>query len=170
MTRRLNTRVVTIVTQFGRIGKSSPDSGSQGAFYPIKTWTAPSRHGCLKGGDTPSWLFVTRRQQSRCSYIAGLGRPVSQVRKRLISRRSIDRKRSTRVSQPLATGLPTGLRSPHVVVPGKIAWNHELFEEAQCIAAPSLQRLVYSVIYKSARSYTAIYPLLNDSFACRLVR
>ncbi|MEO8499037.1 MAG: DUF1593 domain-containing protein, partial [Planctomycetota bacterium] len=30
-------------------------SGPLGAIYPIKTWTAPNPHGCLKEGDTPSW-------------------------------------------------------------------------------------------------------------------
>jgi hypothetical protein len=33
------------------------NSGPLGALYPIKTWTAPNRHGCLKEGDTPSWFF-----------------------------------------------------------------------------------------------------------------
>lgn len=32
-------------------------SGPLGALYPIKTWTAPNQHGCLKEGDTPSWFF-----------------------------------------------------------------------------------------------------------------
>lgn len=31
--------------------------GPLGALYPIKTWTAPNPHGCLKEGDTPSWFF-----------------------------------------------------------------------------------------------------------------
>jgi hypothetical protein len=31
--------------------------GSLGALYPTKTWTAPNPHGCLKEGDTPSWLY-----------------------------------------------------------------------------------------------------------------
>lgn len=32
-------------------------SGPLGALYPVKTHTAPNRHGCLKEGDTPSWFF-----------------------------------------------------------------------------------------------------------------
>jgi len=32
-------------------------TGPLGALYPTKTWTAPNTHGCLKEGDTPSWLF-----------------------------------------------------------------------------------------------------------------
>jgi hypothetical protein len=31
--------------------------GPLGALYPTRTWTAPSPHGCLKEGDTPSWLY-----------------------------------------------------------------------------------------------------------------
>src|SRR5207237_8478539 len=31
--------------------------GPLGALYPAKTWTAPNPHGCLKEGDTPSWLY-----------------------------------------------------------------------------------------------------------------
>lgn len=31
--------------------------GSLGALYPLKTFTAPNPHGCLKEGDTPSWFF-----------------------------------------------------------------------------------------------------------------
>ena len=31
--------------------------GPLGALYPMKTWTAPNKHGCLKEGDTPSWFF-----------------------------------------------------------------------------------------------------------------
>lgn len=31
--------------------------GPLGALYPVKTWTAPNKHGCLKEGDTPSWFF-----------------------------------------------------------------------------------------------------------------
>jgi Protein of unknown function (DUF1593) len=33
------------------------DHGPLGALYPTKTWTAPNPHGCLKEGDTPSWLY-----------------------------------------------------------------------------------------------------------------
>lgn len=32
-------------------------SGPLGALYPVKTWTAPNPHGCLKEGDTPAWFF-----------------------------------------------------------------------------------------------------------------
>ena len=32
-------------------------TGPLGALYPMKTWTAPNPHGCLKEGDTPSWFF-----------------------------------------------------------------------------------------------------------------
>ena len=28
-----------------------------GALYPTRTYTAPNPHGCMKEGDTPSWLF-----------------------------------------------------------------------------------------------------------------
>ena len=31
--------------------------GPLGARYPMKTWTAPNPHGCMKEGDTPSWFF-----------------------------------------------------------------------------------------------------------------
>ena len=31
--------------------------GPLGALYPVKTWTAPNPHGCLKEGDTPSWFY-----------------------------------------------------------------------------------------------------------------
>jgi len=32
-------------------------TGPLGALYPLKAWTAPNPHGCLKEGDTPSWFF-----------------------------------------------------------------------------------------------------------------
>ncbi|NLF68309.1 MAG: DUF1593 domain-containing protein [Candidatus Anammoximicrobium sp.] len=35
--------------------------GPLGALYPLKTWTAPNPHGCLKEGDTPSWFFFLPR-------------------------------------------------------------------------------------------------------------
>ncbi len=35
--------------------------GPLGALYPVKTWTAPNKHGCLKEGDTPSWFFFLPR-------------------------------------------------------------------------------------------------------------
>jgi hypothetical protein len=28
-----------------------------GALYPVKAWTDPNPHGCLKEGDTPAWFF-----------------------------------------------------------------------------------------------------------------
>jgi hypothetical protein len=33
------------------------ERGPLGALYPTRTWTAPNPHGCLKEGDTPSWLY-----------------------------------------------------------------------------------------------------------------
>lgn len=39
------------------IDKHVRNSGPLGALYPVKTWTAPNKHGCLKEGDTPSWFF-----------------------------------------------------------------------------------------------------------------
>jgi hypothetical protein len=33
------------------------NAGPLGALYPTKTWTDPNPHGCMKEGDTPSWLF-----------------------------------------------------------------------------------------------------------------
>ena len=41
-------------------GRVSHQPGMQcplGALYPIKTWTAPNPHACMKEGDTPSWFF-----------------------------------------------------------------------------------------------------------------
>ena len=35
--------------------------GPLGALYPMKTWTAPNPHGCMKEGDTPSWFFFLPR-------------------------------------------------------------------------------------------------------------
>lgn len=32
-------------------------NGPLGKLYPMKTWTAPNPHGCMKEGDTPSWFF-----------------------------------------------------------------------------------------------------------------
>ncbi len=31
-------------------------TGALGALYPMKTWTEPNPHGCIKEGDTPSWF------------------------------------------------------------------------------------------------------------------
>jgi hypothetical protein len=39
------------------IEKNIRSKGALGALYPMKTWTAPNPHGCLKEGDTPSWFF-----------------------------------------------------------------------------------------------------------------
>ena len=36
-------------------------TGPLGALYPIKTWTAPNPHSCMKEGDTPSWFFFLKR-------------------------------------------------------------------------------------------------------------
>jgi len=36
-------------------------NGPLGALYPLKTWTAPNPHGCMKEGDTPSWFFFLKR-------------------------------------------------------------------------------------------------------------
>lgn len=36
-------------------------TGPLGALYPVKTWTAPNPHSCLKEGDTPSWFFFLPR-------------------------------------------------------------------------------------------------------------
>lgn len=32
-------------------------TGPLGALYPLRTWTAPNPHQCMKEGDTPSWFF-----------------------------------------------------------------------------------------------------------------
>ncbi len=37
------------------------NTGPLGALYPIRTWTDPNPHGCLKEGDTPSWFFFLVR-------------------------------------------------------------------------------------------------------------
>lgn len=31
--------------------------GALGTQYPMKTWTAPNPHSCMKEGDTPSWFY-----------------------------------------------------------------------------------------------------------------
>lgn len=31
--------------------------GALGSQYPMKTWTAPNPHSCMKEGDTPSWFY-----------------------------------------------------------------------------------------------------------------
>lgn len=36
-------------------------TGPLGALYPVRTWTDPNPHGCLKEGDTPSWFFFLSR-------------------------------------------------------------------------------------------------------------
>jgi len=37
------------------------NSGPLGRLYPLKTWTAPNPHACMKEGDTPSWFFFLPR-------------------------------------------------------------------------------------------------------------
>jgi hypothetical protein len=39
------------------IDRNVTSKGPLGALYPLKTWTAPNPHACLKEGDTPSWFF-----------------------------------------------------------------------------------------------------------------
>ncbi|MEO7317940.1 MAG: DUF1593 domain-containing protein [Chthoniobacteraceae bacterium] len=39
------------------IEKNVRARGPLGALYPMKTWTAPNPHACMKEGDTPSWFF-----------------------------------------------------------------------------------------------------------------
>jgi hypothetical protein len=39
------------------IEKNVHSNGPLGLLYPVKTWTAPNPHGCMKEGDTPSWFF-----------------------------------------------------------------------------------------------------------------
>jgi hypothetical protein len=39
------------------VEKNVRSTGPLGALYPVKTWTAPNPHACLKEGDTPSWFF-----------------------------------------------------------------------------------------------------------------
>jgi hypothetical protein len=39
------------------IEKNVHRQGPLGALYPLKTWSAPNPHGCMKEGDSPSWLF-----------------------------------------------------------------------------------------------------------------
>jgi cellulose-binding protein len=43
------------------IEKNIRSRGPLGALYPVKTWTAPNPHGCMKEGDTPSWFFFLPR-------------------------------------------------------------------------------------------------------------
>lgn len=39
------------------INKNVRSTGPLGELYPIRTWTSPNPHSCLKEGDTPSWFF-----------------------------------------------------------------------------------------------------------------
>jgi hypothetical protein len=39
------------------VEKHIRSAGPLGALYPVRTWTDPNPHGCLKEGDTPSWFF-----------------------------------------------------------------------------------------------------------------
>ena len=43
------------------IEKNVRSRGPLGALYPLRTATAPNKHGCLKEGDTPSWFFFLPR-------------------------------------------------------------------------------------------------------------
>jgi len=45
------------LTSLAWIDANVRSRGPLGALYPIKTWTAPNPHGCMKEGDTPSWFF-----------------------------------------------------------------------------------------------------------------
>jgi hypothetical protein len=45
------------LTSRGWIEANVRSRGPLGALYPMKTWTAPNPHACLKEGDTPSWFF-----------------------------------------------------------------------------------------------------------------
>mgnify|MGYP000290363013 CR=1 FL=1 len=45
------------LTSLAWIDENVRRRGPLGALYPVKTWTAPNPHGCMKEGDTPSWFF-----------------------------------------------------------------------------------------------------------------
>ncbi len=45
------------LTSLAWINENVRRRGRLGALYPIKTWTAPNPHACMKEGDTPSWFF-----------------------------------------------------------------------------------------------------------------
>lgn len=45
------------LTSLAWIDANVRSRGPLGALYPIKTWTAPNPHSCMKEGDTPSWFF-----------------------------------------------------------------------------------------------------------------
>lgn len=45
------------LTSLAWIDTNVRSQGPLGALYPIKTWTAPNPHGCMKEGDTPSWFY-----------------------------------------------------------------------------------------------------------------
>jgi hypothetical protein len=45
------------LTSLAWIDQHVRSRGPLGALFPVKTWTAPNPHGCLKEGDTPSWFF-----------------------------------------------------------------------------------------------------------------
>ena len=95
--------------------------GPLGALYPVKTWTAPNQHGCLKEGDTPSWFFFLPLggNDPNDPTRARLGRPVPASARRLVPRPARHgRIRSAHDRQPLAAGLPGRLRTTHGVVSG----------------------------------------------------
>jgi hypothetical protein len=45
------------ITSHEWVEKHIRSAGPLGALYPVRTWTDPNPHGCLKEGDTPSWFF-----------------------------------------------------------------------------------------------------------------
>jgi len=79
------------------IGANILSKGPLGALYPVKSWTAPNPHGCMKEGDTTSWFFFLRPggNDPRGPLKAGLGRPVSQGPRRLVSRPPLPHRRGS---------------------------------------------------------------------------
>ncbi len=47
----------TDLTSRAWIERHVRSSSPLGSLYPVKTWTSPNPHGCMKEGDTPSWFF-----------------------------------------------------------------------------------------------------------------
>ncbi len=45
------------LTSVAWVQENVVSKGPLGQLYPMKTWTKPNPHGCLKEGDTPSWFF-----------------------------------------------------------------------------------------------------------------
>jgi hypothetical protein len=70
------------------IEKHVRGTGPLGELYPLKTWTAPNPHGCIKEGDTPSWFFFLRAGGNHPAEPSKprLERPVSQGTRWLVSR------------------------------------------------------------------------------------